>query len=245
MSRVTTQKFMLTPRGIFELKYFFGSHVTTETGGACSATAIRALIKQLVARGGLAQTALRQPDLRDPRQAGHRGRAPHHRQIPGIFADPSCQSEKVHLILTQDPTQSQEEASMNLQLTGHQLDITPAIRDLRDLEARAHHAPLRPRDRRERDPVGAASSSRRSKPTCTSRGRDIFCESCEPDMYAAIDSLVDKLDRQIIKHKEKVIEHRQNGAARNRAGRVGGGGRARPAGHAASVDATAPVPRDG
>jgi len=39
---------MLTPRGIFELKYFFGSHVATETGGACSATAIRALIKQLV-----------------------------------------------------------------------------------------------------------------------------------------------------------------------------------------------------
>jgi len=49
VSRVTTQKFMLTARGIFELKYFFGSHVTTETGGACSATAIRALIKQLVA----------------------------------------------------------------------------------------------------------------------------------------------------------------------------------------------------
>lgn len=48
ISRVTTQKYMLTPRGIFELKYFFGSHVATETGGACSATAIRALIKQLV-----------------------------------------------------------------------------------------------------------------------------------------------------------------------------------------------------
>lgn len=48
VSRVTTQKFMFTPRGIFELKYFFGSHVTTETGGACSATAIRALIRQLV-----------------------------------------------------------------------------------------------------------------------------------------------------------------------------------------------------
>ena len=49
VSRVTTQKYMATPRGIFELKYFFGSHVATETGGACSATAIRALIKQLVA----------------------------------------------------------------------------------------------------------------------------------------------------------------------------------------------------
>ena len=48
VSRVTTQKYMATPRGIFELKYFFGSHVSTETGGACSATAIRALIKQLI-----------------------------------------------------------------------------------------------------------------------------------------------------------------------------------------------------
>jgi RNA polymerase sigma-54 factor len=48
VSRVTTQKFMATPRGILELKYFFGSHVATETGGAFSATAIRALLKQLV-----------------------------------------------------------------------------------------------------------------------------------------------------------------------------------------------------
>jgi RNA polymerase sigma-54 factor len=48
VSRVTTQKFMHTPRGIFELKYFFGSHVTTESGGAASSTAIRALIRQLV-----------------------------------------------------------------------------------------------------------------------------------------------------------------------------------------------------
>jgi RNA polymerase sigma-54 factor len=48
ISRVTTQKYMLTPRGTFELKYFFGSHVATDTGGAASATAIRALIKQLV-----------------------------------------------------------------------------------------------------------------------------------------------------------------------------------------------------
>ena len=48
ISRVTTQKFMLTPRGTFELKYFFGSHVATDSGGAASATAIRALIKQLI-----------------------------------------------------------------------------------------------------------------------------------------------------------------------------------------------------
>lgn len=49
VSRVTTQKYMASPRGVYELKYFFGSHVSTDTGGACSATAIRALIRQLVA----------------------------------------------------------------------------------------------------------------------------------------------------------------------------------------------------
>jgi RNA polymerase sigma-54 factor len=48
ISRVTTQKYLASPRGIFELKYFFGSHVATEAGGAASSTAIRALIKQLV-----------------------------------------------------------------------------------------------------------------------------------------------------------------------------------------------------
>ncbi len=49
ISRVTTQKYMHTPRGIFELKYFFSSQVSTSDGGAASSTAIRALIKKLVA----------------------------------------------------------------------------------------------------------------------------------------------------------------------------------------------------
>ncbi|WP_227712377.1 RNA polymerase factor sigma-54 [Marinobacter zhanjiangensis] len=49
ISRVTTQKYMHTPRGIFELKYFFSSHVSTEEGGECSSTAIRAMIRKLIA----------------------------------------------------------------------------------------------------------------------------------------------------------------------------------------------------
>ena len=48
ISRVTTQKYMLTPFGTFELKYFFGSHVATDAGGAASSTAIRALIQQVI-----------------------------------------------------------------------------------------------------------------------------------------------------------------------------------------------------
>ena len=48
ISRVTTQKYMHTPKGIFELKYFFSSHVTTASGGEASATAIRAIIKKFI-----------------------------------------------------------------------------------------------------------------------------------------------------------------------------------------------------
>jgi len=49
ISRVTTNKYMHTPKGIFELKYFFSSHVNTDSGGECSSTAIRAIIKKLIA----------------------------------------------------------------------------------------------------------------------------------------------------------------------------------------------------
>ena len=91
ISRVTTQKYMLTPRGIFELKYFFGSHVSTDNGGACSSTAIRALIKQLVAAEDAQETAVGRPAGRSARPAGHRGGAPHRRQIPRIAADPARQ----------------------------------------------------------------------------------------------------------------------------------------------------------
>ncbi|EIZ9845270.1 RNA polymerase factor sigma-54 [Escherichia coli] len=49
ISRVTTQKYLHSPRGIFELKYFFSSHVNTEGGGEASSTAIRALVKKLIA----------------------------------------------------------------------------------------------------------------------------------------------------------------------------------------------------
>ena len=63
ISRVTTAKYMATPCGTFELKYFFGSSLDTETGGNASSTAVRALIKQLVAAEDADQAAVRQPDL--------------------------------------------------------------------------------------------------------------------------------------------------------------------------------------
>lgn len=55
ISRVTTQKYMHTPNGIVEFKYFFSSHVSTDGGGECSSTAIRALIKELISNENIAK----------------------------------------------------------------------------------------------------------------------------------------------------------------------------------------------
>ena len=49
VSRATANKYMQTPRGVYELKYFFSSHVSTTDGGSASATAIQAMIKRLIA----------------------------------------------------------------------------------------------------------------------------------------------------------------------------------------------------
>ena len=98
---------------------------------------------------------------------------------------------------------------MNLHLTGHQLPITPAIREyvLGKLQRITHHF----------DHVidvnvimSVEKLQQKIEATIHVRGKDIFCESTATDMYAAIDSLVDKLDRNIIKHKEKSLAQRHN-----------------------------------
>ncbi len=82
ISRVTTAKYMTTPFGTFELKYFFGSSLNTDVGGNASSTAVRALIKQLVAAEDRGQAAVGQPALEHARGTGHPGGAPHRGQIP-------------------------------------------------------------------------------------------------------------------------------------------------------------------
>ena len=102
---------------------------------------------------------------------------------------------------------------MNLQLSGHHIEVTPAIREY--LTAKLD------RVKRHFDHVidvnvvlSLERAQRRAEASVHVRGKDLFAESQDPDMYAAIDSLVDKLDRQIVKHKEKVSEPRGNGAPR-------------------------------
>ena len=102
---------------------------------------------------------------------------------------------------------------MNLHLTGHHLEITPAIRGYvsSKLERIIQHF----------DHVidvnvvlSVERLERRIEASVHLSGKDIFCESAAADMYAAIDGLVDKLDRTIIKHKERSLARRHGSGAR-------------------------------
>lgn len=96
---------------------------------------------------------------------------------------------------------------MNLHITGHHLQVTPAIRDYLSTKME--------RVTKHFDHVidvnvimSVARLSQKVEATVHLRGREIFCESTQENMYAAIDALVDKLDRTLIKHKEKNLGHR-------------------------------------
>lgn len=101
---------------------------------------------------------------------------------------------------------------MNLNLTGHHLDVTPALRDyvVGKLDRVTRHF-----DHVIDVNVVLSVDKLRHKVECNlhTRGKDIHAEAIEADMYAAIDALIDKLDRQVVKHKEKRSEHRHEGAA--------------------------------
>jgi putative sigma-54 modulation protein len=101
---------------------------------------------------------------------------------------------------------------MNLNLTGNHLDITPAIRDyvIAKLDRITRHF----------DHVidvqvvmSVAKLRHKVEANLHARGKDIHVEAVELDMYAAIDALVDKLDRQVVKHKEKLALRRHGGGA--------------------------------
>jgi putative sigma-54 modulation protein len=100
---------------------------------------------------------------------------------------------------------------MNLNLTGNHLEITPAIRDyvVGKLDRVTRHF-----DNVIDVNVVMSVDKLRHKVEANVhvRGRDIHAESIEADMYAAIDGLADKLDRLVLKHKEKSSSHRHEGA---------------------------------
>jgi putative sigma-54 modulation protein len=100
---------------------------------------------------------------------------------------------------------------MNLTISGHHLDVTPSLREyvLSKLDRVTRHfdqvvdisvllsvEKLREKERRQKAEV-----------TLHVKGREIFIENCHRDLYAAIDQLMDKLDRQVCRHKDRVQDH--------------------------------------
>lgn len=97
---------------------------------------------------------------------------------------------------------------MNLHLTGHHLQITPAIREyIAGKLARINHHFDHVID--VNVILSVEKLQQKVEATIHVRGKDIFCESSDADMYAAIDSLADKLDRSVLRHKEKTLGRRQ------------------------------------
>ena len=104
---------------------------------------------------------------------------------------------------------------MNLSLTGHHLTITPAIRDyvVAKLDRVVRHF----------DHVidvnvvmTVDKLQQKVEANLHTRGKDIHAEAIDADLYAAIDALADKLDRQVLKHKEKREEYRHDAASAKR-----------------------------
>ncbi len=96
---------------------------------------------------------------------------------------------------------------MNLTISGHHVDVTPAIREfvMNKLE----------RVRRHFDHVidvavvlTVEKQRQKAEINLHLRGKDLHCEATDNDLYAAIDALVDKLDRQVVKHKECIQQHK-------------------------------------
>lgn len=108
---------------------------------------------------------------------------------------------------------------MNLTISGHHVDVSPALREyvLTKLDRVTRHFDqvvdvnvllcverLREKERRQRAEV-----------TLHTKGKDIFCESSHEDLYAAIDQLMDKLDRQVVRHKDRLQNHHHTSPKRD------------------------------
>ncbi|WP_303901898.1 ribosome hibernation-promoting factor, HPF/YfiA family [Thiohalomonas denitrificans] len=101
---------------------------------------------------------------------------------------------------------------MQLNVTGHHVDITPALRDyvsskLERLERHFDHVT------NVHVILTVEKLSQKAEATINITGNQLFADAEDEDMYAAIDALVDKLDRQIRRHKDKVTDHHRNEGA--------------------------------
>ena len=106
---------------------------------------------------------------------------------------------------------------MQLNVTGHHVEVTPALRDyvtskLERLERHFDHVS------NVHVILSVEKLRQKAEATISITGNNLFADSIDEDMYAAIDAMVDKLDRQIKKHKEKTTDHHRNeGSIKNQA----------------------------
>ena len=101
---------------------------------------------------------------------------------------------------------------MRIEISGHQIDVTPALRDyvqskLERLERHSDHL------HDGHVILSVEKLLQKAEATFSLSGRNVHAESVAEDMYAAIDLLADKLDRQVVKHKEKLTDHHRGEAA--------------------------------
>jgi ribosomal subunit interface protein len=221
ISRVTTQKYMLTPHGMFELKYFFGSHVATEAGGEASSTAIRALIVQLT---GAEDPKNPLSDSKIAEMLGEQGMVIARRtvakyrealKIPPVSLRKSCSKLLQQRCSCARPRTARQRifkgVCMNLTISGHHLDVTPAIREYvqNKLERITRHFDqvidshvilcidnLTEKEKRQKAEINLRVA-----------GKIVHVASAAHDLYAAIDMLMDRLDRQVQKYKQMLKDH--------------------------------------
>ncbi len=148
ISRVTTGKYMHTPRGIFEFRYFFSSHVSGADGEDVSSVAIRARIRKLIADEGAREAAERRPARRDAGGRRREGGEAHCREVPRGARPRFVERAQAHgrprpCMNTgpagtdsrgrdrsdeRQPVTLQEDGTMQVNLSGHHVEITPPLR---------------------------------------------------------------------------------------------------------------------
>lgn len=200
ISRVTTQKYLHSPRGIFELKYFFSSHVNTEGGGEASSTAIRALVKKLIAAENPAKPLSDSKLTSCCQNKVSWWRAALLRSTESLY--PFRRQTNANSWF--DPTDKED--TMQLNITGHNVEITEALREF----VTTKFAKLEQYFERINQVyvvLKVEKVTHISDATLHVNGGEIHASAEGQDMYAAIDGLIDKLARQLTRHKDKLKQH--------------------------------------
>jgi putative sigma-54 modulation protein len=153
-------------------------------------------------------------DPADRESAAGSGRVPSHHRRVALHAA-AAQEPGTAAFLFPKPWKG---GSMNLTISGHHLEVTPALREyvVSKLDRVTRHFDqvvdinvlLTVEKQKEKE------RRQRAEVTLHVKGRDIFCEQSNEDLYAAIDQLMDKLDRQVCRHKEMVQNHGHASAKR-------------------------------